>query len=232
MERLFASSFPEKNMNDSPGGVFIKRFTAWAPGFTGGEDWKAWACGTREIPETTEGPGLEFTAPGFRRRLSQISRMTIQVIHDILPLEDGAKIVLVSFHGEITQQMKLNKTLTTENIMMPALFSLSIFNTPAALATIALKLTNVSYTVVFPVEYDFSAGFTAAVAALLSGGKEVLLVYADELVPSEYKVFNFKCALPLAFAALLSNRETQGAVPALTVPPESPEAFLKYLLLK
>jgi hypothetical protein len=218
-------------MRQAPAEIFISRFTAWAPGFTNPADWTDWARGGREIPETREGPSLEFTDPLFRRRLSQISRMVIQVIHDLLPIADGAKITLVSFHGEITQQIKVNKTLVTERQIMPAVFSLSVYNAPVALATIALKLDGLRYTTVFPMADNFSVGFASAAASLADGAEEAVLVYADELFPSEYNSLRPARKAPLAFAALLSEKKSESSIPAAGASMESPQAFLKSLML-
>ncbi|MDR0710327.1 MAG: beta-ketoacyl synthase chain length factor, partial [Spirochaetaceae bacterium] len=118
--------------------TYVARFAAWAPGFTGIEDWKAWARGERAIPQTAESPALEYTDPLYRRRLSQVSRMTIEVIHDVLPIEKDTRLVFVSFRGELARQFSINRMLAGDGDIKPAAFSLSVFNTPPASAAIAL----------------------------------------------------------------------------------------------
>ncbi|GHV57336.1 hypothetical protein AGMMS49579_23060 [Spirochaetia bacterium] len=197
--------------------LYISRFTSWAPG----------------PGSPNDSPGLEFTAPLFRRRLSQLSRMTIQVIHDLLPIKEDTKIVFVSFRGEIAQQLKINRMLIEDGDITPAAFSLSVFNTPPALAAIALNLT-AGYSAVYPAEDRFDTGFLAAAAPILAGdAEETVLVYADELVPEEYGDLRPAHNEPLAFAALLSR--TPGEI-ALSVAADagspalgSPRTFLKYL---
>ncbi|MDR3336784.1 MAG: beta-ketoacyl synthase chain length factor [Treponema sp.] len=216
--------------------VYVSRFTAWAPGFTGAENWKSWARGEREIPKTQESPSLEYADPLFRRRLSQISRMTIQVIHDIQPIGENTKIVFVSLRGEVSQQLKINRMLIEDEDLKPAAFSLSVFNTPPALATIALQLTS-GYSAVYPSGDRFDSGFLAAAAGVLSGAAgEALLVYADELCPADYGKLG-ACRFsdlqgsyePFAFAALLTG-DGRG-IPAFVNgnPPETPGLFLKNL---
>ncbi|GHV28191.1 hypothetical protein AGMMS4952_11280 [Spirochaetia bacterium] len=172
---------------------------------------------------------MSLPPPLFRRRLSQLSRMTIQVIHDLLPIKEDTKIVFVSFRGEITQQFKINRMLIEDGDVSPAAFSLSVFNTPPALATIALDL-RAGYSAIYPAEDRFDSGFLAAVAPILCGdAEETVLVYADELVPEEYGSLRPLCNKPIAFAVLLSR--TPGGLPVdpSVLAVESPSAFLKYL---
>jgi hypothetical protein len=214
------------------------------------EDWKEWARGNRRIAKTGAVPPLEFTGSVFRRRLSQISRMTIQVIHDLLPLGDNTRIIFLSFRGEITQQLKINRTLIEDRTVMPSAFSLSVFNTPPALASIALNLTagySALYPAAYPGEGQFYAGLAAAAARVLQGAEpEAALVYADELVPETYRGLTAGEWEPLAFGALISAAPTGIPLPRkpAETPPgtggpgtsgpdgapwESPQSFLKYL---
>jgi hypothetical protein len=228
--------------------VCAVRFAAWAPGFTGIDDWKAWARGERVIPRSAESPALDYIDPLYRRRLSQISRMTIQVIHDVLPVEDDTKLVFVSFRGELTRQFTINRMFAVDGDVKPAAFSLSVFNAPPALAAIAFNL-DAGYTAVYPGNGSFRTGLMAALAPVVSGAaREILLVYADEFCPGEYgaaaggraasqgppgtdPVTRLQPWAPFAFAALLcrGNGGTPVAVSDGTA--ASPEDFLKYLLL-
>ncbi|MDR2051890.1 MAG: beta-ketoacyl synthase chain length factor [Treponema sp.] len=214
--------------------VCAVRFAAWAPGFTGIDDWKAWAGGERSIPQTAESPALEYTDPLYRRRLSQISRMTTQVIHDVLPVGDDTKLVFVSFRGELARQLAINRMLAEEGDIKPAAFSLSVFNAPPALAAITFSL-NAGYTAVYPGSGSFRTGLMAALSPIISGAvREILLVYADELCPMEYGAGPAACVqpwAPFAFAALLCRGNGGTPVVVSGEAAASPEAFLKYLLL-
>lgn len=181
-------------------------------------------------------PPLPFVDPLFKRRLSQVSRMTIQVVHDVLQESDGEppKLVFVSFRGELGRQLKINRGLVKDAEVTPANFSLSVFNTPPAVATIALGM-RAGYTAVFPGDDDFYAGLLSACAPVLSGAEErVIFAYADEAVPDEYRpVFHGADGDPLAFACVLSAQRSEGAV-ELDVSGRaeaffSPRAFLSLL---
>ncbi|GHV95865.1 hypothetical protein AGMMS50293_21850 [Spirochaetia bacterium] len=241
--------------------VYVSHFAAWAPGVETPAEWKEWAEGKRKITISGESPSLNFTdwfglgpreVMMFKRRLSQISKMVIQVIHDIMPFGENVKMTFVSFRGEITQQFKINKMLVEEGDIRPAAFSQSVFNTPPALASIAFNL-RAGYSALYPSRFD--SGFMAAAAPLLSGAVaasaagETVLVYADELCPPEYPRPNRSSfplepsspsepsfpLEPLAFAVLLSAKPPEAGIsPVRPVSlgrniPASPEDFLKYL---
>ena len=210
----------------------IVRFSAWAPGVGSADEWDEWARGKRSICPGARGPEISFTEPMFRRRLSRISKMTVQVVHDLLPLGENTKIIFLSFRGEHNRQFQVNKTLIEEKSVSPAAFSLSVYNTPVALATIAFGLKG-GYTALYPGNDSFASGLKAAEAALFSGSAaELLFVYADEEEPAEFECF-LECPPPAAFGLLLSRTPKPSSVPLSSVKADedSPLAFLKSLLL-
>lgn len=203
--------------------IFVTKFASFRP--------------SSENP--SESPKLPYVDSLFKRRLSQISRMTIEVVHEVVG-ENGenadAKIVFTSFRGEIVRQLKTNKTLFEDSAVMPASFSISVFNTPPGVATIVCKV-KAGYTAIFPSENNFSSSLVAAAAGILAGSDEkIIFAYADELVPAEYKNCpDYTDSAPLAFACVLSAKKSDGAI---EIPLESselskisltPEDFLRYL---
>jgi hypothetical protein len=212
--------------------LYITRFSVWAPGMENFAQWDKWAHGKLQISASPKGPDISFTDSMFRRRLSQLSKMTVQVIHDLLPLQEDTKIFFLSFRGELSRQYQINKMLIEENALMPAAFSLSVFNAPAALASIAFGLKG-GYSAFFPGRNSFASGFAAAQAALLSGSaQELVFVYADEQPPAEYECFFTDFSFPLAFALLLNRENYPGSVPLFSLGKnDSPVDFLKKLLL-
>ncbi len=235
--------------------LYATKPACWAPGLDGDTAWKDWLEGRRAIERTAAMPPLSFTALLFRRRLSQLSRMTVQVVHDALELAGlgagqektgtaavggssatgiaGLKQSFVSFRGELARQLSINRTLIIEQDVLPASFSLSVFNTPMALASIACGLTG-GYSVLFPPADAFYDGFCAACAPLLCGEEDRLLfVYADEAVPAEYAAFCPDDADPLAFACILSASVPCGSSIAFdhtAAAGMTPAAFLRMLL--
>jgi len=223
------------------GGPYITRLAAWAPGVENAGEWNEWAQGRREIASGTKGPEIAFTDSLFRRRLSVISKMTVQVVHDLMPVAENAKMLFVSFRGELARQYQINKMLIEEKSLMPAAFSLSVFNAPPALASIALGLKG-GYSALYPGNNSFAAGLAAAEAALLkeaalfSDTEELIFVYADEEAPPEYRCFFNECPPALAFAVLLTQKPQSSSIPLSSLkgegdPSGSPLDFLKRLLV-
>lgn len=199
--------------------IYVNKVSCWAPlsgalkenpGF-----WLDWANGKASLALSGASPKLAYADPLFRRRLSQITKMTIEVVHDIVsevaaddeesevaanPLVcDGsdeeevssgsikdAKLVFCSFRGEIARQLKINRGLIEERDVSPASFAISVFNTPPASAAIALDL-KAGYTAIYPGSDDFSCALACAFAPILCGKeKRVIFAFADELIPQEY----------------------------------------------
>lgn len=216
------------------GEVFVTRLSAWAPGMDSPAGWDEWAKGLREITHNTDAPEIPYTEPLFRRRLSRISKMTIQAVHGLLPLGENVKLFFLSFRGELSRQYQINKTLIQDGALMPAAFSLSVFNAPAALASMAFGLKG-GYTALYPGKDSFWAGLDTATAALAgdSAGNEIALVYADEMPPPEYEQLLPACPPPLAFGVLLSRTKTPCSVPLSGVQKtdDTPASFLKHIIL-
>jgi hypothetical protein len=196
--------------------MFVSKLCVWEP----------------PADDLSAAPKLEWTEPIFRRRLSQLTKMTVQVVHDLFSdgtLEKNTKLVFLSFRGELEREFKVNKTLIEEESILPAAFSLSVFNAAIAQATIALGLKG-GYTCVFPSGADFASGVLSAAAPVLAqgGDAKIVLVYADENVPDYYKNFLQGPNEPLAFAVLLSSQKTDNSVELdLENIPRSPREFVQ-----
>lgn len=178
-------------------------------------------------------PKLEFTDAIFRRRLSDLSKMTIQVVHDFFQtgIDRGIKIIFSSKRGEIAREFKINKTLIQDGEILPASFSLSVFNAPIALATIAENLRG-GYSTIYPSQGKFSDAILAAVAPILCGReKQIAFVYAEEFVPEFYEGIFHEENYPLAFAALLSDSSQNANLDVqfnLENLPKTPQEFLEF----
>jgi hypothetical protein len=119
-------------------------------------------------------------------------------------------------------------------MILPAGFSLSVFNTPVALATLAFKLTG-GYSVLYPSKNNFAECFKTAISPILAGTEEqILFVYADELVPEVYGDMRPKENLPLSFVTLISKNEIENSIELNDISniSASPIEFLKNLLIK
>ncbi len=158
-----------------------------------------------------EKPKLDFADPLFKRRLSQITRMTVQVLHDLIeevPEASDLKQVFVSFRGEIEREFTINRGIIEDSEILPAGFSLSVFNTPIASASLCLNL-KAGYSVVYPSRHDFSSAFMASASTVISGSEEkIVFVYADEYIPDEYGPERQEENRPFALACIISGGGT------------------------
>ena len=189
---------------------FISEPSIFAPGLESIEDFKLFAQNKKEIALEKISPSLSYTDPLFRRRLSQLSKMTVEVVHDLMEkshVSSDTKLVFISFRGELEREFKINKEIIESQMILPAGFSLSVFNAPIALATIACSL-KAGYNAVFPEEENFKEGFLCAASAVLSGAQDkVIFVYADELIPDYYKESAPQNRPPLAFSVIVSKEK-------------------------
>lgn len=188
----------------------------------------------------SESPKLEFCDPLFKRRLSQISKMTIQVVHDLIeknPSAKDSKLVFASFRGELARQLKINKGLVEDGDVMPAQFSISVFNTPPAASTIACGI-KAGYTAVYPSKDNFNDALISACAPVLAEcEKQIVFVYADENVIDEYKNNYFDAdgkkttaPAPIAFACVLKKADNNSEkIIELPFNFLSPRDFLKFI---
>lgn len=176
--------------------------------------WKEWAAGNRTIPDEDESPKLEFTSPLFRRRLSQLTKMTVQTVHDTLEkagrLQDTGdlKIFFAGNSGEISREFQINSQLIQDQEILPASFSLSVFNAAPAQATLALKMHG-GYTAAYASKGNFSDSLMSAAAAVLCGDeKEILFVWSQEKIPQEYGSLKPEHSEPFSFAFILDAKDS------------------------
>lgn len=215
---------------------YLSNITAWAPGLSDDEKlWSDWADDKIQIEQIKESPKLEYTDPLFRRRLSQITKMTVHVVHNLLEkshVNKDTKVVFISLRGEIEREFTINKGLIEDGMILPAGFSLSVFNTPISSATLAFGMKG-GYSVVYPSKNNFADAFKLAVSPVLAGTeKELILVYADELVPEQYGDKRPAENIPMAFACLLSAEKKENCVifEDFSNVTNSPADFLRYIL--
>lgn len=216
--------------------VYFSDITAWAPGLGSDEElWKEWANDIIPIAQIKESPKLEYTDPLFRRRLSQITKMTVHVIHNLIEnthISSDTKLVFISQRGEIEREFTINKGLIEDNMILPAGFSLSVFNTPVSSATLAFGLKG-GYSVIYPSKGKFNDAFKTAAAPILAGTEgQIILVYADELVPEVYGNKRPADNYPFAFAGIISADKKNKCISFddFSNVPESPMDFLKLIL--
>lgn len=222
--------------------IYISKPVCWAPGLTTTEEWQEWKKGKASILKTTEAPAISFTPPLFRRRLSQLCKMVIQAVHDIIEQTGCGDIkqTFVSTYGDIKRQLDVSHQSLVDKEILPASFSFSVFNAPIALASLACKLKS-GYSVLFPAENDFKDAFVTAASPILCGDEKAqIFVYGNELIPEEYQGHFPPSAPdgtdlnePFVFASVISAEKTEACGQEIDLEKcdlSSAQAFLKEIL--
>lgn len=150
--------------------LYINRCAYWAP----------------PADNQAASPTLDYVSPLLKRRLSQLTRMTIEVVHQVLDAAPESGLVFVSSGGESARQLQVDRMLIEDGSILPAPFSLSVFNASPAMATIALGMKG-GYTALYPARNMFQEGLAYGAAPIMAGETEsVILVFADQQLPEEY----------------------------------------------
>ena len=185
--------------------ISVDKWAAWAPGLESRVDWIAWAHGEKQAEQNNTYPPLSFVEPMFKRRLSQLSRMVLEVGNELMSGLDDVRVVFASHYGEIGQQYKISRSIIESGEVAPASFSLSVFNTPVALLSIATKNHGYS-TALFGGASAFETALLDTVAHLHGkSNAPVVLIVADELMPEEYNPLIPGRNQPHAFGFLVSR---------------------------
>ncbi len=214
--------------------IYINDIVCWAPGKETNEDWLSWAkSDIQDLLNEKISPKLAYVDALFKRRFSQLTKMSIEVLHELIEktgCSKETKIIFITNRGEVNQEYKINKMLIEDEIIMPAAFSLSVFNASIALASIVNKTTG-GYSVVIPTNGNFKEGLLAAAAPILSEEeKQIILVYGDEYIISAYDDIHSKDERPLAFAALLKSKENISSEKIIENNLSDPKDFLKKII--
>ena len=186
-------------------GFYIKNWSAWSPGLESKEDWKNWSEGLEKPEMDSRAPALKHLPPISRRRLSQLTKMVLHVGHDLNDGDGQYCTIFCSQFGEITQQNKISRGLIDTGEVRPSVFSLSVFNTPVSLLSIHEKNLEPA-TVQLSGEAGLMSGILSLIAELNTNQhKDVLILFADEMLPEDYKLLYGKDLFPYAFGLLCST---------------------------
>ena len=181
-----------------------------------------WAFWAPPCDNQAASPPLDYVSPLLKRRLSQLTRMTIEVVHQVLDAAPESGLVFVSSGGESARQLQVDRMLIEDGGILPAPFSLSVFNASPAMATIALGMKG-GYTALFPASNMFQEGLAYGAAPIMAGETEsAILVFADQQLPAEYSDIAAPedKIPPYAAAFVLSSVKQPGGV-AITLNPEA-----------
>lgn len=185
--------------------IVIKKWSAWAPGLSSKQDWLDWASGSMQLQANDEAPDLKHLPPVSRRRLSQLSKMVLEVGHNLLAGEKKVVTIFCSHHGEIRRQHAITKGLIQSGEVSPATFSFSVFNTPVSLLSIHER-SHEPAMVLLAGKNGLITGLTALLSQLNSQPDlDVLLLFSDERLPVDYQALDEDTNDPFAFGCVIGR---------------------------
>lgn len=197
---------------------------ALSPGLVDALDWQAWVR-QGQWPADPPFPATPLLPMMMARRLSQGSRLAVQVGLSLLARHPVDYAIFVSRHGELARSVTLLQALVDGQALSPTDFSMSVHNTAAGLSSIQGKAA-IPMTSLAAGEGGLMAGFTEAVAALHAGASRVLLVAFEGPVPEFHRSWLPDEAPPHALGLVLQAGDEwrcEGARRA--VEPHAPSAL-------
>lgn len=184
----------------------LQRWSAWAPGVETPQQWQDWAAGRLAIAADDSTPPLEFINPMLRRRLSRLSRLALKVAYEGAAGDHALRTVFASRHGEIHRTRGLLADLAAGEPLSPMAFSLSVHNTASGLYSIASG--NTAPSTAIAAGRDTLAMAVIEAAGQLQQAERVMVVFADEPLPEDYREFADESTAPFGLALLLGRAGT------------------------
>lgn len=190
--------------------VNVKQWYAWAPGVEGAALWRQWVDGSLALVSEVV-PELPFIKPMLRRRLSQLSKMAVKVAFECLNKESddftADRTIFCSRHGELTRTVGLLESLASGTELSPTGFSLSVHNAASGLYSIARGDTAPSVSIAAGRDTFIEGVREAALLLLEDAVNTVLVVVADEPLPSHLLQYADEKQRSFALALLLSKAD-------------------------
>lgn len=166
----------------------LHHWAAWAPGLAdpvAWQDWFAAPCAVvgDEAPALTEMPAM------MRRRVERLGRAALQVAYRALQGAPACATVFASRYGDMQRSVDLMRQLANDGAVSPTAFSMSVHNAFAAMFSIA-RGDRSNYSAVSAGAETAENAFVEAVALLVEGASEVMVVYYDEPLPAPLAHFS------------------------------------------
>ncbi|MGS3184651.1 beta-ketoacyl synthase chain length factor [Aeromonas taiwanensis] len=200
---------------------------ALSPGLVDEAAWQAWAQHGL-WPVEPPFPATPLLPMMMARRLSQGSRLAVQVGLSLLARHPVDYAIFASRHGELTRSMTLLQALADRQALSPTDFSMSVHNTAAGLCSIQGKAA-IPMTSLAAGESSLMAGLTEAVGALQAGARKVLLVAFEGPVPEFHRPWLGSEAPPHALGLVLEAGDQwrcEGVRPAVDAARPLPQSLV------
>lgn len=169
----------------------LSAHAAWAPGLGPLGEWPH-LTGDRWPTDDGSAPKIEFVDALLRRRLGRLSRMALHVAQEAVGDLPTVTSIFASRHGELARTVSILHALATAETPSPAAFSLSVHNAAAGIFAITRGDTAPSIALAAGEETLLWALLDAHIRLCSTPDTPILLAYADEPLPTEYR----DCHLP------------------------------------
>lgn len=219
-------------------GFGIARWHAWTPGLddddSGPAQWRDWLDGG-VYGEPDAQPNVGYLPALLRRRLDRAGRMAVDTAWRCLEGVDSVQVVFGSRHGSFKRTFAMLDALAREDTISPSVFSLAVHNSVAGLLSIA-RGDRGAATALAAGEDTLGMCLIEGAGMIAEGASNVLVVYAEDVVPPPYdELVETPAVHPFGISLLL----TAGPAPlrcrvqhGAGKPVEAPEAALIRFLIE
>lgn len=146
-----------------------------------------------------------------RRRLPSFSRDVLRASLPLLRDHPRCPVVLSSPHGDLTSTVTLLSDIAKREVLSPSLFGLSVHNAPTGALSLMLEQPGDQISLAGD-EATLAAGLTEVYARLATqSAPSILLIHADERLPSVYEVFEESDAPSVVLAMMLRRADGSAA---------------------
>lgn len=161
------------------------------------------------VPQSPDDkPACKDVAPMLRRRCGLATRMALEACYTVLTqagvTADSVNILHLSRYGEIAALHELLNAQVAREPLSPTTFSNSVHHTPIGYFSLNSKNRRIGRTLSAG-EQTFAMGLVEACAMLQNDATPLLLVYADEPLPT---VFSANDTAPVGAWAYLLQAQT------------------------
>lgn len=163
----------------------IQNWFALSSGLSSKEDWKSWSTQSNHnwqlpIPKSTKLPIMQA------RRMSQSSRLAVEVGLELINHNFPDSAIFTSQHGELERTYKILSTINQNSDVSPTDFALSVHNTSSGLLSIIANMP-IPITSLSSHNDSFQQGLIEAYSILRNENKKILLLDFEGIIPSIYQ---------------------------------------------
>lgn len=156
-------------------------------------------------PNSDDNSYISAIPPMLRRRLSPLARMVFQVASAVKPVNQNVGFVFASRHGEINSCLNMLNSLAEQQALSPAAFSHSVHNAIPGLWSIHHQQKGESSAISAGKDTVAMACLEAQLMLNEQPDTPVIVVIADEKLPSLFEQFELEPTEPYALALLLES---------------------------